>query len=71
MNEKIEEYRFDDACSAIYAFVYEQVLLAGSLRFLKPFLISEEEISKSQRIEVLKYAFQNIIFIAASLLFPL
>ena len=59
INEKIEEYRYDEACSAIYSFVYD--------KFCSWFIeISKESLkiqspSKKQRTTILKYTFGKIM----------
>lgn len=60
MNEAMEEYRFDDACSAIYQFVYEK-FCSWYIELSKPILNGEDAQAKRQRATVLKYGFKKIV----------
>ncbi|MCT4643275.1 MAG: valine--tRNA ligase [Bacteriovoracaceae bacterium] len=55
-----EEYRFDDGCNAIYAFVYDK-FCSWFIELSKGILNSENDILKSQRANVLKYCFKQIM----------
>jgi valyl-tRNA synthetase len=60
MNEAIDEYRFDDACSAIYQFVYEK-FCSWYIELSKNILNGNDEAAKRQRATVLKYGFRQIM----------
>ena len=64
VNKKIEEYRYDDACSSIYSFVYDK-LCSWFIEISKEILRTEND-SQKQRATVLKYTFEKTI----SLLHP-
>lgn len=55
-----DEYRFDDACNTIYQFVYEK-FCSWFIELSKGILSSENSGLKSQRANVLKYCFRNIV----------
>lgn len=61
MNESMEEFRFDDACSAIYKFVYDS--FCSWFIELSKNMLSEEGTSetKSNRVSVLRYCFRKIV----------
>ncbi|MFN9114506.1 MAG: class I tRNA ligase family protein, partial [Bacteroidota bacterium] len=60
MNEALYEYRFDDACSAIYQFVYEK-FCSWYIELSKNILNSNDEKAKRQRATVLKFGFRQIV----------
>jgi valyl-tRNA synthetase len=60
MNEAIEEYRFDDASSAIYQFVYEK-FCSWYIELSKNILNGTNEAAKRQRATILKYGFRQIM----------
>jgi len=60
VNTSFEEYRFDDACNTIYHFVYEK-FCSWFIELSKGILNSENEAMKSQRANVLKYGFRQIV----------
>jgi valyl-tRNA synthetase len=60
VNESMDEYRYDDACQAIYAFVYER-FCSWFIELSKKVLYGENETDKSRRIRVLKVAFKKIL----------
>ena len=64
LNKKIEEYRYDDACSCIYAFVYDK--FCSWFIELSKEILQTENTTKKQRATVLKYTFGKTI----SLLHP-
>lgn len=55
-----EEYRFDDGCNAIYSFVYDK-FCSWFIELSKGMLNSDNEAMKSQRANVLKYCFREIM----------
>lgn len=66
MNESLEVYRYDDASSAIYSFVYDKYcswFIELSKNILNGSTESSEssEAKKAQRISVLKFAFRKIL----------
>ena len=60
VNESLDEYRFDDACSAIYTFVYDK-FCSWFLELSKPLLYGAELSLKTQRVQVLHFAFRQIV----------
>jgi valyl-tRNA synthetase len=60
VTESMEEYRFDDACNAIYSFVYDK-FCSWFIELSKGILNSENENLKIQRANVLKYCFKQIM----------
>lgn len=60
VNESFEEYRFDDACNTIYHFVYEK-FCSWFIELSKGILNSENQSLKTQRANVLKYGFRQIV----------
>ena len=54
-----DEYRFDEACSAIYQFVYDK-FCSWFIELSKGILNSQNESLKTQRANVLKYCFREI-----------
>lgn len=60
VNESIEEFRFDDATSAIYSFTYEK-FCSYFIELSKPILYGEDLKEKSQRAKVLKYCFRKLM----------
>ena len=55
VNKKIEEYRYDDACSSIYSFVYDK-FCSWFIEISKDILRLQSPLQK-QRATVLKYTF--------------
>lgn len=60
MNQSIEDYRYDDSCSAIYAFVYDK-FCSWFIELSKPILYGNDEAAKIRRATVLKYGFRKIV----------
>jgi valyl-tRNA synthetase len=60
MNESMDEYRFDDSCSAIYSFVYDR-FCSWFIEVSKPVLYGDDEQRKTQRASVLKYGLKQIM----------
>ncbi len=60
MNEAFEVYRFDDASSAIYAFVYDK-FCSWYIELSKNILYGEDEKAKIIRSTMLKYCFKKIV----------
>ncbi len=60
MNESIEEFRFDDACSAIYQFVYDK-FCSWFIECSKGVLNGTDEAAKIKRATVLRYCFKEIV----------
>ena len=56
----MEDYRFDDACNAIYAFVYDK-FCSWFIELSKGILNSENEALRTQRANILKYCFKHIM----------
>lgn len=59
VTEGFEEYRFDEACSSIYSFVYDK-FCSWFIELSKGILNSQNEGLKVQRANVLKYCFREI-----------
>ncbi len=60
MNEAMDVYRFDDACSCIYQFVYEK-FCSWYIELSKNILYGEDEKAKIIRATMLKYCFRKIV----------
>ncbi|MBD65192.1 MAG: valine--tRNA ligase [Halobacteriovoraceae bacterium] len=60
VTESFDDYRFDDACNAIYQFVYEK-FCSWFIELSKGILNSENAGLKSQRANVLKLCFREIV----------
>ncbi|WP_417337322.1 valine--tRNA ligase [Halobacteriovorax marinus] len=60
MNDSMEEYRFDDSCSAIYAFVYDK-FCSWFIELSKNILHGEDQEAAQRRSTVLKYTFRQIV----------
>ncbi len=60
MNDSIEEFRYDDSCSAIYSFVYDS-FCSWFIELSKNIVNGEDEAKKIQRATVLKYCFREIV----------
>ncbi len=60
MNESMDEYRFDDSCSAIYSFVYDR-FCSWFIEVSKPVLYGDNEAKKKSRASVLKYGLKKIM----------
>jgi valyl-tRNA synthetase len=60
VTESMEVYRFDDACNAIYQFVYEK-FCSWFIELSKGILNSENTAMKIQRANVLKHCFKEIV----------
>ncbi|HXH73763.1 MAG TPA: valine--tRNA ligase [Bacteriovoracaceae bacterium] len=60
MNEAMDLYRYDDACSLIYQFVYEK-FCSWYIELSKNILYGEDEKAKIIRATMLKYCFKKIV----------
>lgn len=60
MNDSLEEFRFDDACSAIYSYVYDS-FCSWFIELSKNILSSEDAELKAQRVSVLRYCFREVV----------
>jgi valyl-tRNA synthetase len=60
MNESMDVYRFDDASSAIYAFVYDK-FCSWYIELSKNILYGQDEKAKIIRATMLKYCFKKIV----------
>jgi len=60
MNKSLDVYRFDDACSHIYQFVYEK-FCSWYIELSKNILYGEDELAKVKRATMLKYCFKKIV----------
>ncbi len=60
MSESIDEYRFDDASSALYSFVYDK-FCSWYVEMSKNILYGEDQVKKVNRAKVLKYCFRQIL----------
>lgn len=60
MNDSLEEFRFDDACSAIYSYVYDS-FCSWFIELSKNILNSDDDKLKSQRVSVLRYCFRQVV----------
>lgn len=60
MNESMEEFRYDDSCSAIYSFVYDK-FCSWFIELSKTVFNGEDEAALIRRATVLKYCFRDIV----------
>lgn len=60
MNESLEIYRYDDASSAVYSFVYDKYC-SWFIELSKNILKGENTDIRAQRISVLKFVFKKIL----------
>jgi valyl-tRNA synthetase len=60
MNEALDVYRFDDACSEIYQFVYEK-FCSWYIELSKNILYGNDEKAKVIRATMLKFCFRKIV----------
>jgi valyl-tRNA synthetase len=60
MNEAMEIYRYDDACSAVYSFVYDKYC-SWFIELSKNILSGDDAPTKARRISVLKFVFRKIL----------
>lgn len=60
MNHAMDEFRFDDACSSIYAFLYEK-FCSWFIELSKAVLHGEDESLKQTRAAVLQHCFRKIV----------
>ena len=60
MNKALDVYRFDDACSTMYQFVYEK-FCSWYIELSKNILYGEDENAKINRATMLKYCFKKIV----------
>ena len=60
MNESLEVYRYDDACAAVYSFVYDKYC-SWFIELSKNILNGDKADIKAQRISVLKFVFRKIL----------
>lgn len=60
MNESLEEYRYDDSCSAIYSFVYDK-FCSWFVELSKNVLHGDYEDKARQRATVIRYGFKEMM----------
>ncbi len=60
VNLSIEEYRLDDACSTVYQFVYDK-FCSWYIELSKSVLTGSDEAKATNRANVLKYTFKQIL----------
>ena len=60
MNKSMDAYRFDDACSEIYQFVYEK-FCSWYIELSKNILYGEDQRAKVLRATMLKFCFRKIV----------
>ena len=60
MNESLEIYRYDDACAAVYSFVYDKYC-SWFIELSKNILNGDKADIKAQRISVLKFVFRKML----------
>ncbi len=65
-NDSFEAYRYDDACTAIYSFVYDK-FCSWFIELSKPILNGNDKKAITRRATVLKFAFREFV----ALLHPL
>lgn len=60
MNDSLEIYRYDDACAAVYSFVYDKYC-SWFIELSKNILNGDNAAVKAQRVSVLKFVFRKIL----------
>lgn len=60
MTASFEEYRFDDACSTLYQFVYEK-FCSWYIELSKSILYADNDKARAHRANILKYLFKEIV----------
>ena len=60
MNESLEIYRYDEASSAVYAFVYDKYC-SWFIELSKNILKGEVATTKARRVSVLKFVFKKML----------
>ena len=60
MNLSLEEFRYDEACSALYSFIYDK-FCSWFIELSKPVLYGQDEKALKRRASVLKYSFRKIV----------
>ncbi len=60
VSHSIEDYRFDDASSALYRFIYDQYC-SWFIELSKPILFSDDDKAKGQRLQVLTLVLKDIL----------
>ncbi len=60
MNESLDIYRFDDACSAIYQFTYDK-FCSWFIELSKPILYGDDEKAKIERATILKFVLKKMM----------
>ncbi|OUR98940.1 valine--tRNA ligase [Halobacteriovorax marinus] len=60
MNSSMEEYRYDDSCSAIYSFVYDK-FCSWFIELSKNILHGDDKAAMERRASVLKYCYKDIV----------
>lgn len=60
MNDSIEDFRYDDSCSAIYAFVYDK-FCSWFIELSKNVLHGEDKEASARRASVLRFSFKKIV----------
>jgi valyl-tRNA synthetase len=60
MNEAMEVYRYDEACAAVYAFVYDKYC-SWFIELSKNILSGDDAALKARRISVLKFVFKKML----------
>ncbi len=60
MNKHLEAYRFDEAASTIYSFVYDK-FCSWYLELSKPVLYSDDQAIVKKRAEILRFLFEELL----------
>lgn len=60
MNESLEDFRYDDSCSALYSFIYDN-FCSWFIELSKPVFESNNSEDIKRRATVLKFAFRKIV----------
>lgn len=60
MNESMEEFRYDDSCSAIYSFVYDK-FCSWFIELSKTTFNGEDKEAIKRRATVLRYTFRKVV----------
>ncbi len=60
MNKHLDDYRFDEAASSVYSFVYDK-FCSWYLELSKPILYGEDQDAIKKRSKILRYLFEELL----------
>jgi valyl-tRNA synthetase len=62
VSKSLDQYRFDEACTHIYSFIYDK-FCSWFIELSKPVLYKGDEVSKQKRGQVLRWSFRQIVMV--------